>query len=209
MHLSLPCWYPEHIRVFKGIERAGLQDCAVVFATLDMGAFIAAPRVINSAQRQIGLPGADPSCRLAAFMPIASDRREAAGGEQLATVWVVCHFWPFAPEMPRGAGYERNVIAENSRVNKKMLARTIFLPYIGSVNQGESEMKPETYVSGPHKQRNGKFRVAVKRFSGNLNTLDATYAEAQFRTESAAEIQANKWASEYSARRTALKGEVT
>jgi hypothetical protein len=62
-------------------------------------------------------------------------------------------------------------------------------------------MKAETYISGPHKQRAGKFRVAVKRFSGDLNTLDATWAEQAYRTEAAAEKQATRWASEYRATR--------
>ena len=58
-------------------------------------------------------------------------------------------------------------------------------------------MKAETYISTAKRtDRRGKvtYRVAVKRFSGNLNSLDATFAEAMFRTESAASkfIEASK-----------------
>jgi hypothetical protein len=60
-------------------------------------------------------------------------------------------------------------------------------------------MQSERYVSGPHKQRDGKYRVAVKWFSGNLNSLDVTYAETLCRTEKSAEAQADRWARDYQA----------
>jgi hypothetical protein len=60
-------------------------------------------------------------------------------------------------------------------------------------------MEHEIYISGPHKQRNGTYRVAVKWFSGNLNSLDATYAEQTCRTEASAQRLAEKWARDYQA----------
>ena len=58
-------------------------------------------------------------------------------------------------------------------------------------------MQARNYVT--ISQRRNGWRVAAKAFSGNLNSLDSTLAEALCRTEQSAKRQAKAYADRYDA----------